>query len=125
MLLFCQNVYDRKLSGTDTDYTPPELYRLVASACKLLVAVRTTQGGGTSPKVTVALEHSNDSVNWTQKTSLASGSVSAAGIDVYYGYDDGTEPLGTFARLAVSLTGTNPSAHVSINLCGRGRPSAA
>lgn len=124
MLLFCQKVYDRKLSGIESDYIGPEWYELLATATTYFCSLRTTQGSGTSPKVTVYLEHSNDTVNWEVKSTLFFKQiVPSDGINVFYA-NDSSGITGAFARLQIQLSGTDPAGHVAIHLCGRGRPPA-
>ena len=125
MLLFCQKVYDRKLSGNDRDYTGPEWYATLAAATSLFCSLRTTQGGGAFPQVSVDLEHSNDSVNWVSKTQLYNKQdVPSDGIAIYYAEDVAGDTTGAFVRLAVYFQAADHSGHIALHVSGRGKPPA-
>lgn len=124
MKLFCEKVYDRKINGSTTDYTSPDFDELLATPDKYLCFVRTAQGGGTSPTMTIVLQRSNDRLIWDTKATFFSGtSVSTTAIGTHFASDTGSAVGGAYGRLSIALAGTTPSAHLQIFLCGRGQPA--
>ena len=122
MLVILQEVLNAPISGTGstTVYTPSELNSVLAQGETFWVSARTTQVSGTSPTITVAIEHSNDGVNWTNKaTPISAQSLSANAVNLHYGQDTGSTPTGGFVRLAITLAGTNPSGQVQVIVAGR------
>ncbi|MBZ0119209.1 MAG: hypothetical protein K8H88_19600 [Sandaracinaceae bacterium] len=120
-ILFNQRVFEGPISGTTAVYTPAELNRSLAQADKFFLSVRAAQSSGTSPTVTVALEHSNDNVNWTNKATLLSAqALSTSAITHLFASDLGTSNVGgSFMRLSVQLGGTTPASNLQVTLCGR------
>lgn len=122
MLIIFREVFNAPISGTGstTVYTPAELNAPLAQADTFYISARTTQVSGTSVTLTVAIEHSNDGVNWTNKsTPISAASVTANNVNLNYGWDTGTTPGGCFHRLAITLGGTNPSGMVQVMVAGR------
>ncbi len=83
--------------------------------------MRTSQGSGTSPTLSVILEHSNDNVLWSTKTTLLNAvAISTTGIGANFASDLGTANVGgAFMRLRITLGGTTPSASLQLWLTGR------
>jgi len=121
MMVYCQEVWNEPITGTAAHYTTPELYETLAQAESFALFVRVSQGSGTTPSLTVVLEHSNDGMNWEDKaTFLSSQNITTASVGTYWADDDGTSDVGgCFMRLRISLGGTNPSAHLQMTLTGR------
>ncbi|MBZ0119264.1 MAG: hypothetical protein K8H88_19900 [Sandaracinaceae bacterium] len=120
-ILYSQKVFEGPISGTTAVYTPAELNGSLAQADKFFVSVRAAQSSGTSPTVTVTLEHSNDNVNFTSKATLINASaLSTTAITNAFGSDLGTSNVGgAFMRLAIQLGGTTPASNLQVTLCGR------
>ena len=120
-VLFCDKCFEQGISGTTAIQTTPEKYAMFAQAEKFFLQARATQVSGTSPTLTVAIEHSNDGVTWTTKaTPISAFGLSAGAINGTTGSDLGTAAVGgAKVRLTISLAGTTPSAFVEIWLTGR------
>jgi len=120
-------VWNAPISGTTAEYTAPSLAPLLAGASKLLVQVRTAQGAGSSPTLTVDLERSNDGLNYASVAAnalITNLAVSTSGVTNAFAQWDTTASdnlFGCFLRLKISLGGTTPSANVRITLTGRAK----
>ena len=112
-------VFDDMVYGTTKVYSSTRWNKLLAEPEQLVVQAVADQTGGTSPTVRVELEHSTDQINWALESTLFTASTPPGTTTSLFGSDDGATPGGGFARLAVSLTGTTPSAHLTITVCGR------
>ena len=108
------------INGTTTVYTPTKLNEVLGQTDKLSVQAVADQTSGTSPTLKVDIEHSNDQRNWAVKTAaIAATSIPAGATTPLFGNDPGTTPTGGFVRLALTLGGTTPAAHVKVTVCGR------
>jgi hypothetical protein len=77
---------------------------------------------GTTPTLSVQIEHSGDGRNWVKKNATAeinAQTITATATTTLAGNDPGTTPLAAFVRLSVWLGGTTPVAHVRIYVCNR------
>lgn len=120
-VLYCDKCFEQGISGTTAIQTTPEKYAMFAQAERFFLQGRITQSGGTSPTITVLLEHSNDGVTWTTKATLVNAlALTPNAITNTTGSDLGTAIVGGCkARLSVALGGTNPTAFVELWLTGR------
>ncbi len=123
-VLYTLTVFNGAITGAatgDVAYSPAEMNESLARADKFFVTARVTQGAGTSPTLTVALEHSCDNVNWNSKAMpISAQPITIASVGFYQGFDLGTAVVGGgFLRVRVALGGTSPSANVQVVVCGR------
>lgn len=107
--------------GATARYTSAEFNDLLGSQDRLVVQYSGIKISGTSPTLTVVLEGSNNGVDWVAQDTLFNAAALTAGqvnTAVSLGF-----PLGSyvqaFARLKVTMAGTNPSAQVQLFACGR------
>jgi len=110
--------------GTTAVYTPAELNAQLAVYDNVSFQSVSDQVSGTTPTLTVQIEHSGDNRNFHTKNATAEingVSLSATATTVTFGYDTSatTIPLLSNVRLKISLAGTAPVAHVKIHLTGR------
>lgn len=120
-IVFDLVVFDGAISGTDPVTSPGELDVTLAQAETYYVAARYARASGTSPTLTVALEHTNDGAGWaTKSTPINAEALSAGVMLVKYGIDDGsTSAGGALVRVKTTLGGTDPAANLQIRVCGR------
>lgn len=122
MQLFHTLVFDDAIEGITSVYSDSRFNAEIGSADKLQVMGVVSQVSGTSPTITVQLEHSADNRNFVNKSSTAEidgTALSTSAITVVKGYDAGSEPLGGRARLRITLGGTSPKARVRLWITGR------
>ena len=119
-LEFNQAFFEQFVHG-GPQYSDVTGWELLGSADKFLFEARTAQATGTSPTLTVILEHSNDGVNWTTKsTPINAASLTADENELNWGNDSGSTPMSRYGRLNVQIGGTSsPGAHVMIIVTGR------
>lgn len=112
--------FNDSLTGTGTTYSPTRFNEVLGSFDKLAIQIVAEQPGGTTPTITVAMEHSNDQRNWVSKSTLTSGTaVSTSAPTVVVATDSGSTPTLAFVRFAVSMGGTSPACRMKILVCGR------
>jgi len=123
MIAFSEEVWHASITGTATAYTDPKWNSVLSRAEKFYCVARVSAGSGTSPTLTVNIEHSNDGVNWATKAQLfnaTSISNAATSVVILTAQDLGTAQVGgLYMRVALTLGGTNPSAMIVIMLTGR------
>lgn len=125
MILYNMKVFEGGITGAataDAVYTPSELNARLGQADKFFFSARVAQGSGSSPTLTVLMEHSNDNVNWkTKSTPINAQSISGAssGVVTLTGEDTGSSVCGAFVRFLIGLGGTTPSANVQVWVTGR------
>jgi hypothetical protein len=115
-------VFDDAIEVTTSVYTDPKFNADLATADELLIMGVVTQVTGTSPTITVQIEHSADNRNFANKTGTAEingVTISTTPPVIVSGNDPGTTPLGGFVRLRIALGGTTPKARVKIWVTGR------
>ncbi len=98
---------------------------LLGSAEKLVLQARSTKVAGTSPTLTVAVEHSNDGKDWVVATTPINGVTINSGTVTISIADTGSTIFAGLVRLKVSLGGTGPSASVQVIACGRAEQPGA
>lgn len=121
-IVYCIPVFEGALTGASAPQTSPaNMNGTIAQAERFFLQARVTQVAGTSPSITVTLEHSNDDVNFTTKSTLINGTALTANQqNNIFAQDLGTAQVGGCSmRVSVSLGGTTPSAYVQLYLCGR------
>ncbi|MBL8740095.1 MAG: hypothetical protein JNK04_03340 [Myxococcales bacterium] len=115
-------MFDDVLVGTTATYTPTGFNDRLGMFDKISIQAIADQVSGTTPTLTVQIEHSGDQRNWSKKSGTAEISNRAlvtTTTNVFDGSDGGAVPNHGFVRLAVSLGGTSPQAHVKIWVCLR------
>jgi len=112
------SVFKDQMDGTIGVETSHDLFESLGRADEISVQAKAANATGTSPTLTVALWGSNDGANWVTVSTL----VNAADISSSP-YESLTDTTGTtlpaFLKFVISLGGTNPTAFVSLSVCGR------
>lgn len=127
MRLFNLRVYKGTQYGTTATYSASEFDGVLGSAERLAVHCRVWRASGTTPKLTVNLEESNDGANWVPKTTalVNQETLSTTGETALMAVATKATMSGAaFVRLAVSLFGSDNVADVQIIVCGRGEQRA-
>lgn len=119
MLVVAEKIFDNVVSGTGTNwYSPAQLNERLGAAEKFAVQASVTGLSGTSPTLTVQLEHSGDNQFWIALGSPAQiNGVSIANDTSYSGTQDIT-PVLNFVRVRISLGGTNPQCRLKVYVTG-------
>jgi hypothetical protein len=123
MRIFNQCVFDSYVGGSYPTYTDPQYDKLLGSAEKLALQAIADQVTGTTPSLTVRLEHSADQRNWMTKNAtaeLSSGTLTTPGTVSQFaiGADAGSVPGLGFVRLNILMAGTSPAARLRIFATG-------
>lgn len=122
MQIFNTVVFDESLSGTGTTWYSDADYSDTLGQCdSLAIEARTTAVSGTSPTLTVQVEHSADAQNWLSLAGTAEINAQAIANDAAIVPVIGGPtviPLG-FVRLRVTLGGTTPACRLKIHATGR------
>ncbi|APR86500.1 Hypothetical protein A7982_11849 [Minicystis rosea] len=122
MRTYTKTVFNDFVVGTGSTYTTSEHNKLLGSAGKIAFQVVGDQVSGTSPTLTLQIEHSSDGRNWSNRSGTAeinAQSLSSSATNVLFASDAGATPLLGFVRLRIALGGTSPNAHVKITAVGR------
>lgn len=114
-------VFDDALEDTTSVYIDPKFNADLAAADKLQIMGVATQISGTTPTLTVQVEHSPDNRHFVPKSRTAE--IDAASLAsppvLVSGNDPGTVPSGGFVRLRIALGGTSPKARLRLWVTGR------
>lgn len=125
MRQFQQLCFDDYVAGTSSVYSAAVLDTLLGRFDRLAVHVVADKVGGTSPRITVMLEHSADSRRWLEKNDIpivSSVPLTAGTTNSTAGGDESSVASLRYVRLRINLEGTTPRARVRIFVCGRGKP---
>ncbi len=109
-------------TGATPRYTSSEVNELLGSAEKLVVQYRAIKIDGTTPTLSLELQGSDNGVDWTNLEYLFSAEALTAGV-VNTRIATSTADIPAFARLALTMAGTYPSAEIQLFVCGRDRVS--
>jgi hypothetical protein len=130
MRVFHTVVFDDTVEGTTAVYTGPQHNSILGFPDALSIYGYAAQAAGTSPTITVQVEHGPDERRWINRNGTAevnAVSLNAATETPFSGNDlnpAGTTRLG-FARLRVQIGGTgSPKARVKIWVTGRGEQAS-
>lgn len=126
MRIFSQLVFDDFIMGTESVYTAEQYNDGMGLADQFAIQAVADQVSGTTPTLTVQIQHSNDQRNWVDKSGTAeinAQSLSASATTVKVGTDSGSTPTLGYRRLKITLGGTTPVAHVKLFACGRDKTS--
>jgi len=120
-LLFSEMVFDGYVHGGYTGDSDVTTWALLGTADKFFIEAKVAEVTGTSPALTIVIQHSNDGVNWSQRSNpMNAVALNANSNIVEVGTDTGTTPMGRYAKVVVSIEGTsNPGAYVSVTVTGR------
>jgi hypothetical protein len=125
MLSGSKIVFDEVIHGTAATYTAYQLADEIGTPDRLAIEAVADTVTGTSPTLTVAIEHSGDGRSWVQKNGAAeinAVSLSLTQTTPAMGGDTGATPSSAFVRLRIQLGGTGTvMAHVRITLATRDR----
>lgn len=130
MRVFSELVFDELLLGVNTWYTSVAHYDLLGRVDFLAIQACTRGTAGTTPKLTIQCEHSDDGQNWVNMNGTNPEIAPAAQIQndaSYFGtpYAAGFAGLAqipqSLVRLRISLTGTNPQCFLKLYVTGRSR----
>lgn len=121
MRTFNVEAFDEAISGTGTTwYSAAKLNSLLGSADSLAIQAWVTNASGTTPTITVQLEHSGDAENWLPVAGSPEISTAVSSNAVYYGSQVGFIPmLLGYVRLRVSMGGTSPGCRLKLHVTGR------
>ena len=115
-------VFDDYIPSNVQVFTAQSLNDRLGLFDKLSIEAVADNVAGTSPTITVQIQHSSDNRNWVNKNTTAE--INAAGISVgsttpNAGSDTSSAASLGFVRLAITLGGSSPSAHVKIWVTAR------
>jgi hypothetical protein len=124
MRIFNQLVFDGFVSGTGTVYSDSQHDALLGLADQLSISGYTAQVVGTSPTISVQVEHSFDQRHWLNRNTPPeiNGTALTLGAETNIQGQDGNptaRPTLAFARLRITLGGTTPNAQVRLWVTGR------
>lgn len=122
MRLFNIEVYKQTQYGTTATYTPPSFNAILGSAEKMACHVRVTRASGTTPKITIKQQVSNDGQDWVDRTPafVNQTTLSTSAETTMMAIDSGSTPNAGLMRLSVELSGSDNIADIRITVCGRG-----
>jgi hypothetical protein len=126
MRLFNQLVFDGYVSGTANVYSDSAHDALLGLSDQISVAGYSAQVTGTTPTLTIQIEHSFDQRRWLNRNTTAEVNgvtLSTSQETTFHGQDgDPTaRPTLGFGRLRISVGGTTPAAQLRIWATGRDR----
>lgn len=120
---FNMKVFDTVIMGTGANYTLPELNQAIGIGDRLVIQALADQVTGTSPTLTVQVEHSGDQRNWVNKGGAAeipAALLSTTALTSAVGYESGSNPSLGMVRLRIQLGGIGSvSARVVVYATGR------
>lgn len=119
MLVVAEKVFDNVVSGAGTNwYSPAQLNEKLGEAEVFTVHASVTGLTGTSPTLTLQLEHSGDNQLWVALGSPAQINGVSITNDTSYSGALGLTPVLNFVRLRISLGGTNPQCRLKVYVTG-------
>lgn len=124
MKLFNQTVFDENIASTATTwYTSAEHNDRLGLPDVLMIQAVATNVTGTTPTLTLQVEHCADGQNWINLKPTGGPEIAAAAINttpVNYAYVSSvtTIPL-SFVRFRISLGGTSPQCRLKVLVTGR------
>lgn len=118
MLVVAEKVFDNVVSGAGTSwYSPAQLNERLGGAEKFAVHASVTGLTGTSPTLTVQLEHSGDDQFWIALGAAQISGVAISNDTSYQGTQDIT-PVLNFVRVRIALGGTSPQCRLKVYVTG-------
>ncbi len=120
MRAFNEVIFDGEVAGTTAVYSDAFFDPLLSVVDELIVQAVCWLVSGNAVALRVALEHSNDDVNWVTKCGIIGPlALSATAVVTDVGSDDSLVPTGAYARLRIWLSGDSPAATVRVTACAR------
>ncbi|APR86496.1 Hypothetical protein A7982_11848 [Minicystis rosea] len=122
MRRYMMTAMDEFVVSTTAVYTSQDHNQKLGSTDQLAIQVIADQISGTSPTLTLQIEHSADGRNWASKAvtpEINVQALSSASTNVFYASDAGATPTLSFVRFKITLGGTSPVAHLKVNVTGR------
>jgi hypothetical protein len=117
MRKFNREVYF-ETTESSSRYTSAEFNELLGSADQLIIQFRAQRVTGTTPKITVKLEGSNNGTDWVElQTPINDVSLNVGGVST--GFGSTSVNLPAFVRLNTVLGGTAPVGDITLIVCGR------
>jgi hypothetical protein len=113
--------FDDFVMSTTTVYTTMALNETLGAFDKLTIQAVCDSATGTTPTITVAIQHSGDQRTWIAKNGTAeinAFAVTVATPSTIGGDTSATGSMG-FVRLAITLGGTTPTMHVKLWVTAR------
>ncbi len=118
--LFTIELFNQYITGTATVASAAEHRELLGRADVLVIQVVVTKSAGTSPTLTLEIEHSNDGKRTdTHSTPISAASLTITPFNTIVAAGSTTDPLAAQVELALTLGGTNPEAYVQVTVTGR------
>lgn len=120
-LLYNLQVLSAPIDDSTTHYSDPSLNAMLAQADYVTIYARTSNPGGTSPTLTVELEHSLDNRHWATKDAIIEGkAIDTNPVTDTIASSTSTSGGGGFYRFAVSMGGSSsPNALLDLWVTGR------
>jgi hypothetical protein len=123
MRIFHRLVFDGYVNGTASVFSDPTLATLLGSVDQLAIGGYSTQVSGTSPTLTIRVEHSFDNIRWQDRNTAAevNGQTLSTSTETPFSGDDGNptvRPRLEFTRLRIALGGTTPAGQVRVWVTG-------
>jgi hypothetical protein len=120
ILVFDDFVYG--VGSGNAVYTDAKFNEMLGRLDQTAIFAVADRSSGTTPSLSVQIQHSPDGRNWINKNASAEvmAMIPTGATTAVAGVDPGTAPSAANVRLAVFLGGTgSPSAHVKIFVCDR------
>ena len=122
MRLFNEMVFDDFITGSSTKwYTPNSFCERLGEADYISLFARSTLVSGTSPTLTIRVEHSPDGEHWTNVNTTAEINANSITEGAAFGGFDGTHQLLGYVRCSVAMVGTSPKCRLKLYVSARTR----
>lgn len=116
-------VFDGVIMGNAANYTLPEFNQPLGAGDRIVIQAVADQVTGTSPTITVQVEHGGDQRNWANKNGTAeinAAALSTTAVTSAVGYEPGANPTLGNVRFRIQLGGTGTlTARVVVHATGR------
>jgi hypothetical protein len=120
MLVFSRKVFDGLVSGTSDVFTDMRFSSLLGSVEQVAFEALVLGIGGTSPTLTIQLQHSMDGIRWMNQNATPEVNASAlTPTDDLFPFLSSSNTILRYVRLRIALGGTSPSAVVVLRAVGR------
>jgi len=122
MLTVYEKVFHSYISGTQNVYTDAQFAELLGSVERLSFIGKIIQVTGTSPTLTMQIEHSPDGARWQNQNATPElnglGIGGGSGLPTFSSSTSGV-PKSNFVRLRITLGGTSPAGLLWLHAIGR------
>lgn len=113
-------VFEDVVAGTTAVHSETQLNELLAMAEGYEVVAIASQVTGASARLTIELEASSDNRNWVTDAAVISSAALSTTDQTMVGGKSSMDIRSGFARLRISLSGTDPAARLEVYVTGRG-----